>query len=488
MSDFYVVVENLEDWSPYHPSDDVISFNDYLHHAPKPGSSKIRIINLSRNYSYLSTGYYCALLAEARGHQVLPSVSTLNDVGRRSLTLLQIEKIEKCLSRLEAVPDGQSQTFHCWFGYCLQSDLLPVAREVFERFPCPILEITINYNQQWKIQRIKPVSLNQLKTPEEQESFANAFEKFSNKLWRKPKARKTYRYDLAILTDPEEAMPPSDKKALAKFVKAAKHLGIAADFIGRKDYTRLPEYDGLFIRETTSVDNHTYRFAKKAEAEGLVVLDDSTSILRCTNKIYLADLLKTHKISTPRTEILSSTSNDVLDDLATKLGFPIVLKIPDGSFSKGILKARNRTELKKFSKELRKKSSLLLAQEFLYTDYDWRIGILNNKPLYACRYYMVSDHWQIYHHGTQGVESGDFDTLPTFEVPKAVLELASNATRLIGDGFYGVDLKQSDKGVVVIEINDNPSIDSDVEDKYLGDQLYTEIMEEFLRRMKARRI
>ena len=98
---------------------------------------------------------------------------------------------------------------------------------------------------------------------------------------------------------------------------------------------------------------------------------------------------------------------------------------------------------------------------------------------------MVDNHWQIYQHG-ETTESGDFDTLPTFEVPAAVLEAAVTSARLIGNGFYGVDIKQSADRVVVIEVNDNPSIESGVEDKYLGEQLYAEIMGEFLRRMEAR--
>ena len=42
--------------------------------------------------------------------------------------------------------------------------------------------------------------------------------------------------------------------------------------------------------------------------------------------------------------------------------------------------------------------------------------------------------------------------------------------------------------VVVIEVNDNPSIDADVEDAYLGDDLYRRIMSEFLRRMERKRL
>jgi glutathione synthase/RimK-type ligase-like ATP-grasp enzyme len=240
----------------------------------------------------------------------------------------------------------------------------------------------------------------------------------------------------------------------------------------------------LFIRETTAIDNHTYRFAKKAEAEGLVVIDDPTSILRCTNKVYLADLFRTHKVPSPKTWILHKGNSEHLDKLENKAGFPVVIKIPDGSFSKGIVKVNNRLELEEKVAELFQKFALLLAQEFLYTDFDWRIGVFNNKALYACRYYMVKNHWQIYRHGEKRTDSGHFETMPTFEAPKAVLDAALKATQAIGNGLYGVDVKEKDGKGYVIEVNDNPNIDRGIEDKYLGDELYRQVMAEFLRRME----
>ena len=94
-----------------------------------------------------------------------------------------------------------------------------------------------------------------------------------------------------MLADPNDPMPPSNKRALKRFVEAGAELGIEVDTISKNDYTKLAEYDGLFIRETTALDNHTYRFANKAEKEDMVVIDDPSSILKCTNKIYLHDLL-----------------------------------------------------------------------------------------------------------------------------------------------------------------------------------------------------
>lgn len=490
MSGFYVVVDDLEDWAPYFPSRDVISFEQYMALPEGEGKGRTRIINCCRNSRALGRGYYCSLLAEARGHNVIPSVQVINDLRRKSLWSLELEGVEAALDRL-ALSDGeQSQQIDLkiLFGEIDTPQLAPLAHQLFERFPIPLLEVRLKRDQRWQIQRIRQGALSDLTSEGEQDRFAQSLDRFSNRIWRKPRARKHYRYDLAMLVDPKEKLPPSDRAAIARFVRAGKRLSINVQLIGKQDYQRLAEYDGLFIRETTAIDHHTYRFARKAAAEGLVVMDDPTSILRCTNKVYLADLLRTHRVPTPKTMIVSDARSETVASIVDQLGLPVVLKIPDGAFSRGVIKAENAEVLSRELRRLRQNSSLILAQEFMYTDYDWRIGVLNNKPLYACRYFMVRDHWQIYRHeGTGEPDSGGFDTPAIWEVPRKVLEVALKATRLIGDGLYGVDIKQSGERVVVIEVNDNPSIDSEVEDLQLGGALYHDIMAEFLRRMEMKR-
>ena len=71
--------------------------------------------------------------------------------------------------------------------------------------------------------------------------------------------------------------------------------------------------------------------------------------------------------------------------------------------------------------------------------------------------------------------------------PSEVVKLALRATAPIGDGLYGVDIKQTADRLVVIEVNDNPSIDAGVEDEQLESELYRRIMQEFLRRMERKR-
>jgi len=494
MSRLLIVVDKAEDWAPYYPSEDVLAFDQYLAFSAN-ANTRVRVINLCQSARYLSQGYYCSLLAEARGHHVVPSVMTLNDLSRKGLFSLELEELDaSVLEWLDAAGASQKAgkgvrqvRIRTYFGQAEHPALKPVARALFDRFPCPVLEVVFQYRKGWQIESMKPGSPADL-TGTEQDAFAAALDRFSSMVWRKPRSRRRYRFDLAMLVNPEEQMPPSDQKALERFEKAGRKLGINVEQITRRDYMRLPEYDGLFIRETTAIDHHTYRFARKAAAEGLVVIDDPVSILRCTNKVYLADLLKNNKVPTPKTLILSNAQQDCAAYAAANLGFPMVVKIPDGSFSRGVIRAEDEKGLKAALKTLFRQSALVLAQEYFYTEYDWRIGVLGGRAIFACKYYMVEGHWQIYQHGeNQQVDSGNSATLPTYEVPRNVIQAALNATRLIGNGLYGVDIKQAGNRVAVIEVNDNPNIDYGIEDGFLGGELYTLIMQEFLSRMEEKR-
>lgn len=488
MSRLVIVVEKASDWGSYYPSDNVVTAMQYLR-EPIGHGTRTHVINLCRNYKYLGIGHYVSLLGEARGHRVIPSVRTISELRKHALYGLEVADLNHKLTHF--LPAGGQDTTNLgilvYFGVTSYPELQHLARQVFETFPCPLLQIEFEHDRIWQIHAIKPVGLHTL-DPAQEDTFAQALDTFSKRLWRKPRTRRQFRYDLAMLVNHKETMPPSNARALQRFVTAGRKLGIEVDPIGRHDYPRLAEYDGLFLRETTAPYDHTYRFAHKAEREGMVVIDDPTSILRCTNKIYLNDLLRAHKLAVPRSEVLFRDDAEQLHEQAERLGFPLVLKIPDGSFSRGVVKVDDPAQLKRASARLFQKTALLIAQEFLYTEFDWRIGVLNGEPLYACKYFMSRGHWQIYNHSVRGrPRSGGFASLPVEDAPADVVKLALRGAGAIGNGFYGVDLKQTENHTVLIEVNDNPSIDAGVEDASLGVELYLAIMRELLRRMSAKR-
>ena len=468
----------------------VIDFNQYLSDYPKKGEPKTRVINLCATDLYLSRGYYCSLLAEARQHRVLPSVNAINDLIIRSdnaqldshqLTLPQ----HLCAGLADKADLGNGGNVLAYFGHTENTAYQRIAKYAFERFPVPILSLSVTVAHNVTSVTVQLVSIDSLDELQQSLLFKRLTQ-FIATNWRKTSPKKRARWDMAILHNPEEKTPPSDTKALKNFLKAAQQVGIHAELITPKQLGLITQYDALFIRETTAIDHHTYHAARKAEQEGLVVIDDATSILRCCNKVFLQDAFTYNKVPAPKSAFVSVNDEASRTRLIEQFGFPMVLKLPESSFSIGVFKVDDEAQLSDKLDHMLSQSALVLIQEFIFTEYDWRIGVLNGRAVYACRYYMARNHWQIYNHSSKKNFSGTFETLPTFEVPKPVLDAAVKASAIVGRGLYGVDVKQNNNQVYVIEVNDNPSLESKVEDLYLGKELYMIIMQEFANRLEAR--
>jgi glutathione synthase/RimK-type ligase-like ATP-grasp enzyme len=121
------------------------------------------------------------------------------------------------------------------------------------------------------------------------------------------------------------------------------------------------------------------------------------------------------------------------------------------------------------------------------SEFDWRIGVLGGQPLFACRYHMARGHWQIVATARSGRRRyGRVEALKLAEAPAEAIELGVRAANLIGEGLYGVDIKETAGRFLVMEINDNPNIEAGCEDTALGDQLYLRVMDWFRQRLDAR--
>ncbi len=355
---------------------------------------------------------------------------------------------------------------------------------MFNLFPAPLLRASFvrTRGRPWQLQRIRPIPYGEI--PESH--YGSLLDSMEAHFGRRQRARPRFAtgYDLAILVDKEEKDPPSNAGALRHFAAAAKDVGFSVETLTKEDYGRIAEFDALFIRATTRANHYTYRFARRAAVEGLVVIDDPDSIIRCTNKVYLAELMQRRRIPTPPTFLVH---RDNREQVGKSLGYPVVLKRPDSAFSAGVEKADDPASLETAVKKFLETSDLVVAQAFLPTQFDWRVGTLGGQPLFVCRYYMAGGHWQIYHHGAKRTISGDADTLPVEEAPEAVVQVALKAANAIGAGLYGVDVKERDGKYYVIEVNDNPNLDSGVEDQVLGKELYLRIMGHMMGLVRARK-
>jgi len=478
-----VVVDQRTDWPVDIPGVEVVTAWDYLTQDQFTRLRGARVYNLCRTFSYQTTGYYVSLLAGARGQRILPEIGTVQDLKLAESPGVLNDEIEELIQKSLARLGSNTYVLNVYFGNSPYVRHEKLARALFNLFPAPLLQASFVWRgDQWRVDTLGPIALGEVPPSHHEFLYQTARDYFTRR--RTPRRKRdSTRYDLAILVNEDEKEPPSNAKALKAFEKVAEDLGFSVDFLDKSDYGHVAEYDALFIRETTAVNHHTYRFARRAAREGLVVVDDPESILRCTNKVYLAQLMARHKIPQPKSMLVHRSN---WSEVGRELGFPLVLKQPDSQFSKGVIKVDNEADLKRETREFLERSDLIVAQAFEPTEYDWRIGVLDGKPLYACRYFMAPAHWQVVKRDKNGDKhEGDHHTLDIADVPAPVLSVAVEAARAVGHGLYGVDLKQFGNRVKVIEVNDNPNLDWGIEDLILKEQLYRSVMEYFLKRLDA---
>jgi glutathione synthase/RimK-type ligase-like ATP-grasp enzyme len=478
------VANHDQDWPFEIPGAGVATARAYL---TDPAYSRVdaQVVNLCRADRYQGRGYYVSLLAEARGHAPLPEVKTIEDLQAPAHLEMLAEEVDQLVQR--ALQHAASSVFEldAYFGRDPAGLHPTLAQHLFNVVKAPLLRAVFERaNGRWRLQEARAIGVAD--TPPRHRAFllAAATEYVTGRRRPRISSAESDVPTVAILHDARETDRPSNDRALQKFVDAAPSVGLRAEIVSPDALEKLSDFDGLFIRTTTSVGHYTYEFSRRAAALGMPVMDDPASILKCTNKVYLHELMARHGVPTPKT-IMVHREN--LDQVVPTLGLPCILKQPDSGFGLGVVKIESEQHLMLRAAQLLERSELLIAQEWLPTLFDWRVGVLDRRPLFVCKYFMAPGHWQVIKRDPSARVEGRTVALSVGEAPEIVIDTAVRAASLIGAGLYGVDLKQVGEQCYLIEVNDNPNVDAGNEDQVLQDALYREVMGVFARRISARR-
>ncbi|MDD1699214.1 MAG: RimK family alpha-L-glutamate ligase [Methanoregula sp.] len=273
---------------------------------------------------------------------------------------------------------------------------------------------------------------------------------------------------LGIFVDRKTLSNSEQLNALIRCRDVAEGMGHDVDFIFPVDINKIPGMDALFIRARTDPMNVTYVAARMASMHGIPVIDDPRSIQICSDKVNMYSHLIKNRISVPVTVFLSKNDLTIenVTNLFNELGSPLIIKEPSTSFSLRVEKVHDITGFFRVARRFIKLSDWIVVQQYIESKYDWRVGVLDGKLLYACKYTIPSDTFKIQasvngHIVYCGVESVSPD-----KVPPHVIRLGIAAADAIGSGLYGVDIKNNNGDAYVIEVNDNPSIESGEDDCY----------------------
>jgi len=281
---------------------------------------------------------------------------------------------------------------------------------------------------------------------------------------------------LGIFVDRKTLSNAEQLTALIHCRDVAEAMGHNAEFLFPVDINKIPKMDALFIRARTDPKNITYVAARMAEFHGIPVIDDGNSIQVCGDKINMYSHLIGKSVALPRTVFLRKTDLTVekVTELFDTLGAPLILKEPSTSFSLRVEKVTDIAEFFRVARRFSKMSDRIVVQQFVESKYDWRVGVLNGKLLYACKYTIPSVTFKIQASVNGHIVYCGVESMPEAAVPPHVVHLGIEAANAIGNGLYGVDIKNNNGDACVIEVNDNPSLESGEDACY--PQIYEQII------------
>ena len=468
------------------PGAAVLTARHYLAEPETGGEASVRLVNLCRTGRYQGRGYYVSLLAEARGQRPLPDVKTIGELRSEPYVKSLAAQLESLVH--ETLRHDESDRFELdvYFGKDPSQRHQAIAEQLFATVRAPLLRALFSRVQgRWRLDAVQAIGIADISSQHRafvlEAARGYVGESATPTRHRSGKGKPR----LAILWDKNEPHKPSNEEALQRLLKAAPLVGLEAELIGPDALERLPEYDALFNRASPEVSGVIYEFVRRAESLGMPVVDDPESILKCLNKVYMHELMNRHRIAQPRTSIVHREN---VDEIVATLGLPCVLKLPDSGFGLDVVKIESEEQLRQQAERFFEVSELFIAQEWLPTGFDWRVGVFDRRPLFVAKYFMAEGHWKVNKvaEGQKLIE-GKTEALTIGEAPEAVINMAVRAANLIGRGLYGVDLKQVGDRVVLIEVNCNPNIDAGNEDQVLGEALYREVLGVFARRIAERR-
>ena len=224
---------------------------------------------------------------------------------------------------------------------------------------------------------------------------------------------------IAILFDDDEPDPPSNAAALEKFTVAARALGMRPAFIGRDDIERLDEFDGLFIRDTT-------------ERQSLHVPVRASRGCRRPGRHRRSRLdPEMHEQGVPERAAVAAQRTRAEDaDRPSRQRRPdrpgARAAVHPEAARQRVLARRDEDRVRGGAARLRSstlfaQSDLVVAQEWLPTEFDWRVGVFDRRPLFVCKYFMAQGHWQVVKRESGRKLEGSTVALSVGEAPEIVV-------------------------------------------------------------------
>jgi ribosomal protein S6--L-glutamate ligase len=215
---------------------------------------------------------------------------------------------------------------------------------------------------------------------------------------------------------------------------------------------QLKDVAAIIPRIGASVTFYATAVVRQFEMMGVYTPNSSDAIQRARDKLKASQLLSQAGVNMPLT--VFGDSPDDTKDLLKMLGkTPHVIKLVEGTQGQGVVLAETRSASESLIEAFRGLQANFLVQEFVKEakGADIRAFVVGGKVIAAMRRQAKAGEFRSnLHRGASAV---------AIKISKQERDIAVRAAEVMGLGVAGVDLIQSERGPLVLEVNSSPGLE-----------------------------
>ena len=235
-------------------------------------------------------------------------------------------------------------------------------------------------------------------------------------------------------------------RCLLKLNENAPHFVLYYQAESSAEPVLLPHYDGILPRFGATSTQMGCFVLQHFQGQGVPCLNNVEAVRLARDKWQSLQVLLSAGVSVP----VSTFSGSEVTALFSQLKAPMVLKTLQGMQGDGVMLAHNLQQADAIRAE---QHEPLLAQEFIAqaAGADLRCFVLGDEVVAAMQRQSQAGEFRANCHLGGSAQK--------IELPESAKQLAVRATKAIGLDVAGVDLIQSERGLLVLEVNASPGLE-----------------------------
>lgn len=214
----------------------------------------------------------------------------------------------------------------------------------------------------------------------------------------------------------------------------------------------LDDFDAVIPRIASSMTRYGTAILRQFEMQGVYTPSSSIAITRSRDKLRTLQLLSRSGVGIPKTVFTRDTADfDALIDQVGEL--PVIIKLARGTHGNGVVLAETKKAAKSVLQAfyvMDDDGTNILLQEFVKESAgtDIRVFIVGGKVIASMKRQSLDDDFRSnLHQGGEGV---------SVKLTDDERKTALKAAKAMGLSVCGVDIMQSDRGPLVLEVNSSP--------------------------------